>query len=214
MFADSILHFNFFKCVKTRLRHFDYFNQFDAYAVSIYYYLMQNRLPEIIEPLHLADKRGELHGHLPIKRLSRLHEKLVCDSGFVVVSLYFGREGRLAKIEGSLETTLLVECQNCLQGVEFKINNKVKLAIASTIEQMERLPTTYEPLLLEEETVLLSTIIEDELLLTLPDYPKHLNDCMGRAMTQDNTPNAFDQSTPQKSNPFSVLANLKITGDS
>lgn len=174
---------------------------------------MQNRLPEIIDPLHLADKRGELHGHLPIKRLSRLHEKLVSDSGFVVVSLYFGRDGRLAKIEGNLETTLLLECQNCLQGLEFNVNNKVNLAIASTFEQIERLPTTYEPLLLEEETVLLSTIVEDELLLAIPDYPKHPHTCMEVKMTQAKTPDAFDKTAPQKSNPFSVLANLKITGD-
>jgi hypothetical protein len=33
---------------------------------------MQNRLPEIIEPLNLADKRGELHGQLPFNTLPRL----------------------------------------------------------------------------------------------------------------------------------------------
>jgi hypothetical protein len=40
---------------------------------------MQNRLPEIIEPLNLADKRGELHGQILIKQLTRLTENLVND---------------------------------------------------------------------------------------------------------------------------------------
>lgn len=50
---------------------------------------MQNRLPEIIDPTHLADKRGELHGQISLKRLTRLSEKLVSDQGVVMVDLYF-----------------------------------------------------------------------------------------------------------------------------
>ncbi len=168
---------------------------------------MQNRLPEIIEPLHLADKRGELHGELPIKQLTRLHEKLVDDEGIVTVELYFGREGRVPKIDGSLKTTLQLECQNCLQGVEFEINNKVNLGIVTTVEQVERLPEDVEPLLLEEETIPLSILVEDELLLHLPDYPKHKHDCMANEIIKKHTV-AFDKAILKKPNPFSVLANL------
>ncbi len=174
---------------------------------------MQNRLPKIIEPLHLADKRGELHGQLPLKDLTRLCEKLVDNAGFVDVNLYFGREGRLAKIEGNLEVTLLLECQNCLQGVELKVNNEVKLGIATTFEQVDRLPPDYEPLLLEEETLPLSLLVEDELLLNLPDYPKHEHDCIIKRATQKLAV-AFDETTLKKPNPFSVLAHLKSTGES
>ncbi len=170
---------------------------------------MQNRLPEIIDPLHLADKRGELHGQLPIKRLTRLAEKLVNDEGVVTVELYFGREGRLAKIDGSLKTTLHLECQNCLQGVEFDIDHKVNLGIATTFEQIERLPEDIEPLLLEEETLPLSTLVEDELLLNLPDYPKHSHDCISNEIIKKYTA-TFDEVATKKPNPFSVLANLNL----
>ncbi|MEY2667198.1 MAG: hypothetical protein RLZZ384_1369, partial [Pseudomonadota bacterium] len=139
---------------------------------------MQNRLPEIIEPLNLADKRGELHGQLPFNTLLRLSEKLVSNDGVVDVNLYFGREGRTPYIDGNLKATLFLVCQKCLQGVEFKVNNAVKLGIVTKFEYIERLPLDYEPLLVEEETLLLSTLVEDELLLSLPDYPKHEYDCM------------------------------------
>jgi uncharacterized protein len=168
---------------------------------------MQNRLPEIIEPLNLADKRGELHGQILIKQLSRLTENLVNDEGVVAVDLYFGREGRMPKIDGTLKTTLNLQCQNCLESVEFEINHNVKLGIATKFEHVERLPEDVEPLLLEEETMLLATLVEDELLLNLPDYPRHSHDCMANEIVKKYTA-AFDEAATKKPNPFSVLANL------
>ncbi len=176
-------------------------------AISIYYYAMQNRLPEIIDPLNLADKRGELHGQIPLKQLSRLTENLVNDEGVVAVDLYFGREGRMPKIDGNLKTTLNLQCQNCLESVEFDINHSVNLGIATKFEHVERLPNDVEPLLLEEETMLLATLIEDELLLNLPYYPRHSQDCMANEIVKKYTV-AFDEAATKKPNPFSVLANL------
>lgn len=168
---------------------------------------MQNRLPEIIDPLHLADKRGELHGQIPLKQFTRLTENLVNSEGVVDVDLYFGREGRLAKIDGNLKATLQLECQKCLEAVEFEINHNVNLGIATSYEQVERLPETVEPLLLEEETISLIDLVEDELLLNLPDYPKHADDCIESEIIKKHTA-AFEEVATTKPNPFSVLANL------
>lgn len=188
-------------------------NHFDAYTVSLYYCGMQNRLPEIIDPLHLADKRGELHGQIPLKRLTRLTEKLVSDDGVVTIDLYFGRKGRVPTIDGSLKATLQLECQNCLQGVNFDIDHNVNLGIVIKFEQVERLPDEFEPLLIEEETIPLITLVEDELLLHLPDYPKHEHDCMAGNVIKKHTV-AFDDAATKKTNPFSILATLKSTGES
>jgi len=69
-------------------------------------------------------------------------------------------------------------------------------------------------LLVEEETLLLSTLVEDELLLSLPDYPKHEYDCVVEGVAKDIV-SAFEEIAPKKPNPFSVLAHLKkSTGES
>ena len=66
----------------------------------------------------------------------------------------------------------------------------------------------------EEETFLLSKLVEDELLLCLPDYPKHEYDCMVEGVAKEVV-SAFDEIAPEKPNPFSVLAHLKkSTGES
>lgn len=189
-----------------------YYRWFDACSVSIYHYqVMLYRLPEYIDPLQLADNRGELKGQIPVSDLDRLNDLLIADTGSVTVALFFGREGRLPKIEGTLETELNLCCQNCLQAVVWPVKHSVKLGIVKTIEQANRLPEDFEPLLLNNDTVFLKEIIEDELLLTLPTYPKHQYDCL--ALQKDIKNSDTDTGQVHKKNPFSILANLKNTGD-
>jgi uncharacterized protein len=169
---------------------------------------MLDRLPEYIDPLHLADKRGMLKGQIPLNSLDRLAEMLFSDTGAIAVKLFFGREGSLAKVEGQIETVLELKCQNCLQAVEWRVNNAVKLGIVTSIDQANRLPEDYEPLLVEEGKIPLKDIIEDELLLTLPIFPRHQHNCFVPNLNNNSNSLADDKpSSPE--NPFSILVNLK-----
>ncbi|MCK9397885.1 MAG: YceD family protein [Methylobacter sp.] len=174
---------------------------------------MLARLPEYIDPLHLADKRGELRGQIPVSSLDRLADILFSDTGAVTVDLFFGREGRLAKVEGEIEAVLELKCQNCLQAVQWPVKNNIKLGIVTSIDQADRLPEDYEPLLVEEGKVLLKNIVEDELLLVLPTFPKHQHNCLAWK-PDNNTVNSLlnEQQSPTE-NPFSILAKFKNTGD-
>ncbi|MGZ5008964.1 MAG: YceD family protein [Methylobacter sp.] len=174
---------------------------------------MLARLPEYIDPLHLADKRGELKGEIPVSSLDRLADILSSDTGTVAVELFFGREGRLAKVEGQIETVLELECQNCLQAVQWPVKSAVKLGIVTSLDQADRLPEDYEPLLVDEEKILLKNIIEDELLLILPTFPKHQHNCLGQKTDDSKLVSLQDEQHSSKENPFSILAKLKNTGD-
>lgn len=174
---------------------------------------MLARLPEYIDPLHLADKRGELKGQIPVSSLDRLADMLFDDTGAVAVELFFGREGRLAKVEGQLETVLELKCQNCLQAVQWPVKHSVKLGVVTSIDQADRLPEDYEPLLVNgEERILLKNIVEDELLLILPTFPKHAHNCLAQEFV--NKEDLLQNQQPSlPENPFSILAKLKNTGD-
>jgi uncharacterized protein len=174
---------------------------------------MLARLPEYIDPLHLADKRGELRGQIPISCLDRLADMLYTDAGDVTIELFFSREGRLAKIEGKIEVVLQLECQNCLQAVAWPVNSNVKLGIVTSLDQADRLPEDYEPLLIDEGKILLKNIIEEELLLVLPTFPKHQYQCLNQK-TEDAVDGGLqDEQQSSSENPFSILAKLKKTGD-
>jgi len=170
---------------------------------------MLDRLPEYIDPVHLADKRGELKGQIPISSLDRLADFLADDKGTVSIDLFFNREGRLPIVEGDIKANLELICQNCLTAVTWPINNHIKLGMVKTIDQANRLSEEYEPLMVLEERVLLKNIIEDEILLMLPSFPKHNNNCL-IPQNSNNGSDIFlndEQSSPK--NPFAILANLK-----
>lgn len=174
---------------------------------------MLDRLPEYIDPLQLADKRAELKGEIPLSSMDRLAESLLGDAGPVAVDLFFGREGRLAKIEGHIEAILELECQNCLQAMEWPVSADIKLGIVTSIDQADRLPEDYEPLLIKEEKILLKDIVEDELLLAIPTFPKHQHVCaVPDADHNKEAPSSNERQSPPE-NPFSILAKLKKTGD-
>jgi len=174
---------------------------------------MLARLPEYIDPLHLADKRGELKGQIPVSSLDRLADVLFNDTGVVTVDLFFGREGRLAKVEGQIDAVLELKCQNCLQAVQLPVKSTVKLGIVTSIDQADRLPEDYEPLLVDEEKILLKNIIEDELLLSLPTFPKHQHDCLADSAYVNKADSLSGEQQSPSENPFSILAKLKNTGD-
>jgi uncharacterized protein len=174
---------------------------------------MSDRLPIYIDPLQLADKRGELTGLLPIKSLDRLSEFLLNDEGAVSVSLFFSREGRLPKIEGHIKAVLQLQCQNCLQAVEWPVDIAVKLGIVTTIEQANRLPEDHEPLMIEEGKLFLKDIVEDELLLVIPSFPKHEHNCFTQKSGTSELESLENNLQSPSKNPFSILAKLKKTGD-
>lgn len=176
---------------------------------------MLDRLPEYIDPLHLADKRAELKGQIPLKDLERIAGMLYSVEGSVAVELVFGREGRLAKIEGRIEAVLELQCQNCLQAITWPVSSAIKLGIVTSLEQADRLPEDYEPLLVvEEQKMPLKDIIEDELLLALPAFPKHQHVCFNAdALNKDSINSSANDPQSVAENPFSILANLKNTGD-
>jgi uncharacterized protein len=175
---------------------------------------MKERLPEIVDPLVFAERRTELKGKLRLNTLTRLSGSLLDDNGSVEVELFFNKKGRHAFIEGSAKTVLLLQCQNCLDSVEIPIAVDIRLGLITTLEQADELPDGYEPLLVDEDKMLLKDIVEDELLLALPAFPKHPLACI---KFETNVPDLAveitksEQSKPE--NPFAVLAKLKMTGD-
>jgi uncharacterized protein len=96
--------------------------------------------------------------------------------------------------------------------VPYTAKSVVKLGIVISVEQADRLPDDYEPLLLgsNEEKILLADLVEDELLLVIPDYPKHDHACFNTLIDNSNTV-LVPPVVEAKKNPFSILASLTIS---
>lgn len=168
---------------------------------------MQQRLPDWIDPVSLIRQGRILEGRIPLERFARLAEHLYDTSGEIAVELHFGRfetgvEGMVGHIEGELRLT----CQRCLEALKMPVRLDVNLGLVESEALIDRLPEGFEPLLLTEDRLHLIDLVEDELLLAIPDFPKHEEqDC------HINLPSDADEAADaeSKDNPFAVLNELK-----
>ncbi len=177
---------------------------------------MLDRLPAFIDPLNFAARGRRISGAVKLSELTRLTELLLDNSGLVDIDISFDKERSLSVIEGEIKANLILECQSCLEQVIYSIERRFKLGVVTSLEQSDKLEGICEPLILETEKISLNELIEDELLLALPDFPRHKTNC-GENYTekqQDALNGTLTNSKQLNSNnPFSVLAKLKNTGD-
>jgi uncharacterized protein len=90
--------------------------------------------------------------------------------------------------------------------ITYPIQTQSHLAIVCEAAEISYLPDSYEPLLLEAELLVVNELIEEELLLAIPDFPRHQNECRSYFGDQLRCSNLVESNRP-----FSVLAELKKT---
>ncbi len=166
---------------------------------------MVEHLPELIDPLAFAEKRRQFKGNLPLSKMTRLQDVLLQREGNVSFELRFGKEGKLAVVTGSVQANLELQCQCCLGAIIWPVSSNLNLAVVGSIDEANLLPDSYEPLLLEGQTIPLVDILQEELLLAVPAIPQH-GQCGGSTQKEETGPKL---NAPERPNPFAVLAKLK-----
>jgi len=140
------------------------------------------------------------------------------DEPTVNVALRFDLdEAGQAYIAGSVEAQVQLQCQRCMQPMNYTISEKVSLGIVLSEQQAEQLPEYYEPLLLLDSVMAVSDVIEDELMLGLPTVALHSKgQCAAsgqlsvEASAEELSKKIADNSQI-KPNPFAALSQLKST---
>ncbi|MES2624558.1 MAG: YceD family protein [Pseudomonadota bacterium] len=172
--------------------------------------------PETIDTLKLFARNGILAADLPLTKLERLTDSLNDDSGVVEVNLLFGTdEEKKRSLTGTLDTTVKVLCQRCLQEMELELHCSLNLKVCDDEQELHDLPETEDGIVMEEDGLNILDVIEDELILSLPLVPVHADaNCSSflNALTQaESGTKGRDKNSDAEANlsPFAVLATLK-----
>ena len=171
---------------------------------------MLHELPKFIDPMRLAKEGKHLEGQLQIARMGRLLPCLLVGEGCVLAQLDFAMDEHrnLPCLTGHLSTSLVLQCQRCLGPLELPLEIDLTLGMVTTLEQAQRLADEYDPLVVQEGLVSLSELIEDELILNLPQVARHAQaQCI-----MDYHPRGTEQlpkSHDAENHPFAVLTELK-----
>ena len=160
-------------------------------------------LPKVIEPLKLVEQRAILQGEIAVAQLPRFSAMLLGDEGVARVQMTFDKdEEGIPVIVGTVDATVSVQCQRCLEPMALDLSAQLSLGIVLSDERASHLPKYYDPLVLEDAELSLWELAEDELLLFLPLVASHGEDvCQVDAK--------YQQAEGDSSHPFAALQKLK-----
>jgi uncharacterized protein len=167
---------------------------------------MSGLLPDSIDPLEWAKTGQHVSGVLPLAGMVRLCTLVETGVGEVEISLA-GQllAGGRPVLTGHAACTVTVRCQRCLAPFELRLEVPIRLGVLTDEADLARVPKGHEPLICPAgATLSLAQLIEDELLLALPDYPHHAEGmCSTSAVPAQET---------GKRQPFAALASLRKNG--
>ncbi len=172
--------------------------------------MLTSQLPSRVEPYKLAARRERLEGLVALDKLPRLAEEAGDQTGDCHVVLEFGvdAQGR-REIRGHLQATLALACRRCLVPLNQDVSSEFLLGMISDEALAAELPASHEPVLVENEQLDLLTVVEDELILSLPQVVYHDEaDCHVSADQLVSKTDGEAQAAPA-TNPFAVLNVLK-----
>jgi uncharacterized protein len=168
---------------------------------------MSPPLPDRIDPWRYAEAGKVLEGVMALAELPRLAPLLV-EGGEAGYRLAFGREGGRAVVSGEVRSRLALRCQRCLGCLALEVDATFALAFVTGLEEAGALPAPYEPAVVVDGRVRPLELVEDELLLAVPDIPLHEDGACSAPVAA-----AATEGASQDERPFAVLASLRKGGD-
>lgn len=161
----------------------------------------------------LVNERARLEGALPVAGFARLVESLADSSGTLIYRMEGGHDRRqrpqlMLQVQGVVQ----LQCQRCLEGMAHAVDieNALRLVEPAELdrEYEEHGSDPDEPdCIAHSATLDLAALIEDEVILALPPYPKHARHAEGQCRARVAA--AKDDVSREKVMAFSVLSTLK-----
>ncbi len=174
---------------------------------------MSRHLPDRINPYYLASIGAELVGELDAVRLERLQQAVDGVVGSVPVTLSFSKNDFNASvITGAISAEVTVKCERCLEPMQVVLRSTPALMVLESEQLADQLAGDWEPLIVGDEPISLVDLVEDELLMQLPDFPKHgTGDCAAAGEQQGDI--VKERDTPERNYPFAGLKQQMNSGD-
>ncbi len=170
---------------------------------------MDQQLPDRIRLQPLTGKKAFLQGILDSKRLRRIpgFEEVAAVHGIRLELTVETRESGLYLLNGRVAAQLELICQRCLRNYPWSVDEPIRLNAGVEPGQVEG----YETIDLEDDMLNIEQLVEDELIIRIPQRPVHprVEDCDPNMLQRTRE---FDGGTLDKrdaESPFSILKKKK-----
>ncbi len=124
----------------------------------------------------LAEREAVLNGKIQLRKLTRLREMLYSDRGSIEVSLKFHQHAITSvAVELTFEANLELICQRCLEPLAQNVCELVSLVLLDAVLDKSKTAQEQEVVVLNKGKFNPVVLIEDELIVSLPIIPRHVD---------------------------------------
>ena len=148
----------------------------------------------LIDGFEFATAGARQEGRWPVRELPRLRDMLASDVGEIAYELEGtcderGRPG----LRLSLQGTLQLRCQRCLEPMRFEVGADEVLVLAASQAEIDAEPPDAHALdrVLAGKEMSVRELIEDQLILELPYAPRHEGCAAGAGQRADDRISPF-----------------------
>jgi uncharacterized protein len=134
---------------------------------------MSREYPDWISPGRAAEGKRIFSGTIPLSRMKRLASVLVDIRGEASFVAAFRTDlDQRVIIDMQVEAALPLVCQASLDHYDEHVKRQSELAVIEHDSEQAELPDNYEPVQTENGRLAIARLVEDELLLGLPQVPR------------------------------------------
>ena len=172
---------------------------------------MSREYPDWISPGRAAEGKRLYSGTIPFARMKRLAPLLADATGEASFSAAFrvDLEQRVV-IDLSVEAALPLVCQASLETYDELVDRQSELAVINHEFEMDDLPEIYDPVQTENGRLAIAVLVEEELLLSLPQIPRKPGlESVEFSTSGDSDPESRVKTGESgKKNPFAALQGM------
>jgi len=148
---------------------------------------------------------------IPIAELPRVSRDLTSRDGEAKGKVRFSRQRGQAVADLEVDAQPEVVCQRCMQPMRWPVKVKSRVALVSDYNAADRVPDGMEVFLVEADSVSIRDLVDEEVMLALPNVPRHAEDseCARRKVQlPGRTDEPEDAPDMQVQKPFAQLGEL------
>ncbi|MDX1554966.1 MAG: YceD family protein [Xanthomonadales bacterium] len=174
---------------------------------------MSREFPDYVDPWRAADGGRHVGGTIPLARFSRLLPLLASSEGEARFSLQFGYDAqRRPTVAVEVSAPLELVCQRSLEPYIEEVGQASVLQVIATPSEQALLSGDEEFVLVEEGRMAVAELVEDELLLAVPQVPRNPALEPVRLSTGEEDTSAVaeagDPGKGRRQKPFAALADM------
>jgi len=164
-------------------------------------------IPQSVRATAAITQRQAYRGELPVRSLERLRSLLADDSTVLQVELQAERERGKDRLHGQLQGPLRLNCQRCQRVFDWTLQTRMDLRLVHSEAEEQAVLQEADPYCVQDDTLPVRELIEDEVLLTLPMLPRCQsceNEILKVSAAEVAEPRV-EAAEPERKNPFAAL---------